>query len=68
MVRSSQSENDLLMDEPVLSLSVFTGKIGLLPKRPVSLLSSDRPSAHKPRDDDDTDELEYVENPFEQKG
>jgi hypothetical protein len=44
------------------------GKIGLLPKRPVSLLAADGPNANKPREDDDADELEYVENPFEQKG
>ncbi|KAF8581594.1 hypothetical protein K439DRAFT_1414134 [Ramaria rubella] len=36
-------------------------KIGLLPKRPVSLGSSPQPS--RPADDD---ELEYVENPFEE--
>jgi hypothetical protein len=43
-----------------------TGKIGLLPKRPVSLLQTDNASAHKPTyEDEDEDELEYVENPFE---
>ncbi|KDQ55779.1 hypothetical protein JAAARDRAFT_37198 [Jaapia argillacea MUCL 33604] len=39
-------------------------KIGLLPKRPVSLLR-DQPSQSRPIHDDD-DELEYVENPFEE--
>lgn len=41
------------------------GKIGMLPKRPVSLLPD--PSAPTPKhDDDDDDELEYAENPFEE--
>ncbi|KAF9264927.1 hypothetical protein L218DRAFT_900141 [Marasmius fiardii PR-910] len=41
-----------------------TGKLGLLPKRPVSLLpQTNQPS--QPADDDD--KLEYVENPFEDK-
>ncbi|KAI0339975.1 hypothetical protein BDW22DRAFT_1361062 [Trametopsis cervina] len=42
-------------------------KFGLLPKRPVSLLSP-QVSAQRPKDDDeDEDELDYVENPFEEK-
>ncbi|KAI0645845.1 hypothetical protein C8Q79DRAFT_911399 [Trametes meyenii] len=43
---------------------VNAAKIGLLPKRPVSLLSANTPQATKPSDEDD--ELEYVENPFEE--
>ncbi|KAI0666017.1 hypothetical protein C8Q78DRAFT_1072766 [Trametes maxima] len=43
---------------------VNAAKIGLLPKRPVSLLSANTPPATKPSDEDD--ELEYVENPFEE--
>ena len=39
-------------------------KIGLLPKRPVSLLNTNSPPARRPSDDD---ELEYVENPFEER-
>jgi hypothetical protein len=44
--------------------SSVAGKIGLLPKRPVSLANAElQPSrAH----DDDEEELEYVENPFEE--
>jgi hypothetical protein len=49
----------------VLTILGATGKIGLLPKRPVSLLRVEDPP--KKRDDDDDDELEYVENPFESK-
>ncbi|KAI0759838.1 hypothetical protein BD413DRAFT_650540 [Trametes elegans] len=44
---------------------VNAAKIGLLPKRPVSLLNANSPPATRPRDDDD--ELEYVENPFEER-
>ncbi|KAL0578442.1 hypothetical protein V5O48_003542 [Marasmius crinis-equi] len=40
-----------------------SGKLGLLPKRPVSLLRKSPPPT-KPSDSDD--ELEYVENPFEE--
>ncbi|KAH9858926.1 hypothetical protein C2E23DRAFT_864710 [Lenzites betulinus] len=43
---------------------VNAAKIGLLPKRPVSLLSAGSPPATRPSDDD---ELEYVENPFEDR-
>jgi len=40
-----------------------TGKLGLLPKRPVSLLQPLTPPARKPSEDE---ELEYAENPFEE--
>jgi len=40
-------------------------KLGMLPKRPVSLLRSPSNPTPKP-DDDDDDELEYAENPFEE--
>ena len=39
-------------------------KIGLLPKRPVSLLNTSSPPPTRPSDEDD--DLEYVENPFEE--
>ncbi|EEB89557.1 hypothetical protein MPER_12327 [Moniliophthora perniciosa FA553] len=45
------------------------GKLGLLPKRPVSLLAQSPPpgdNANKTKRPDDDDELEYVENPFEE--
>ncbi|KIJ49633.1 hypothetical protein M422DRAFT_777560 [Sphaerobolus stellatus SS14] len=42
--------------------AVDPAKIGLLPKRPVSLGSSPQPS----RIADDDDDIEYVENPFEE--
>ncbi|KAH9040202.1 hypothetical protein EDB85DRAFT_195871 [Lactarius pseudohatsudake] len=53
----------------------LTGKIGLLPKRPVSLVDTqsqsqqqfqDHQSPSHPPDDSD-EELEYVENPFEER-
>ena len=44
---------------------MITGKLGLLPKKPVSLLSGNA-SAGSPRGDEDDDELDYVENPFEE--
>jgi len=60
--------------------SIEAGKLGLLPKRPVSLLrdpsatgSNSPPSAsfhpqptRQLPDDDDDDILEYTENPFEE--
>jgi hypothetical protein len=39
-----------------------SAKLGLLPKRPVSLLQPVPPPARKDSEDED---LEYVENPFE---
>lgn len=39
-------------------------KFGLLPKRPVSLLREQAPPTHV---DDSDDELEYTENPFEER-
>lgn len=39
-------------------------KFGLLPKRPVSLLREQAPPTHR---DDSDDELEYTENPFEDR-
>ncbi|KAG2127188.1 uncharacterized protein EDB93DRAFT_1257140 [Suillus bovinus] len=39
-------------------------KFGLLPKRPVSLLREQVPPTHR---DDNDDELEYTENPFEDR-
>jgi len=44
--------------------TIDPGKLGMLPKRPVSLLRGPSTPALKP-DDDDDDELEYAENPFE---
>jgi hypothetical protein len=40
------------------------GKIGLLPKRPVSLVNAESEPGHA--HDEDEEELEYVENPFEE--
>lgn len=47
---------------------VFTGRIGLLPKRPVSLVGRDAPPAveRSASRDDESEELEYMENPFEE--
>ncbi|EMD33689.1 hypothetical protein CERSUDRAFT_87020 [Gelatoporia subvermispora B] len=44
---------------------INAAKIGLLPKRPVSLLGSQAPP-HPVEDDDDDDSEEYAENPFEE--
>lgn len=54
----------------VLTLTL-TGKIGLLPKRPMSLVDTQAQSQlqsqqHQPPDDSDEEELEYIENPFEE--
>ncbi|KAH8995768.1 hypothetical protein EDB92DRAFT_1846032, partial [Lactarius akahatsu] len=61
---------------PPLSNAIDPGKIGLLPKRPISLVDTqsqsqqqfqDHQSPSHPPDDSD-EELEYVENPFEEGG
>ena len=41
---------------------LVSAKLGLLPKRPVSLLQPVAPPARRDSEDED---LEYVENPFE---
>ena len=48
-------------------ISQTVAKLGLLPKRPVNLMSS-QPTSPTPRHEyqDDDDELDYVENPFEE--
>lgn len=45
-------------------ISPSAGKIGLLPKRPVSLVNTESQSSHA--DEEDEEELEYLENPFEE--
>ncbi|KAJ7680808.1 hypothetical protein DFH06DRAFT_1278664 [Mycena polygramma] len=42
------------------------GKLGMLPKRPVSLLRTNSPPAGGAPPSSDSDELEYAENPFEE--
>ncbi|KAJ7467203.1 hypothetical protein FB451DRAFT_1260475 [Mycena latifolia] len=42
------------------------GKLGMLPKRPVSLLRTNSPPTAAPHPSSDEDELEYAENPFEE--
>jgi len=44
--------------------NIDPGKIGLLPKRPVSLVNAESQSSHT--HDEDEEELEYAENPFEE--
>jgi len=44
--------------------NIDPGKIGLLPKRPVSLVNTEPEPSHA--HDEDEEELEYVENPFEE--
>ncbi|EJD02659.1 uncharacterized protein FOMMEDRAFT_146546 [Fomitiporia mediterranea MF3/22] len=47
--------------------NVDPSKIGMLPKRPVSLLGTSPPQSNtNVRHDADEDELDYVENPFEE--
>ena len=49
----------------MVSILTFpAGKIGLLPKRPVSLVNAEPQPVHA--HDEDEEELEYVENPFEE--
>ncbi|TFY76361.1 hypothetical protein EWM64_g7655 [Hericium alpestre] len=48
--------------------NISPGKFGLLPKRPVSLVNSEQPMRATVQDDDEDEELEYVENPFEETG
>ncbi|KAI0779543.1 hypothetical protein C8Q74DRAFT_1259626 [Fomes fomentarius] len=61
---SPRPSSDVPRPPPTSSGSpVNAAKIGLLPKRPVSLLNTNSPPARRPTDDD---ELEYVENPFEE--
>ncbi|KAI0302705.1 hypothetical protein BC826DRAFT_985809 [Russula brevipes] len=43
--------------------NIDPGKIGLLPKRPVSLVNTEAQPSHA---QDEEEELEYVENPFEE--
>jgi len=43
--------------------NIDPGKIGLLPKRPVSLVNTESQPSHA---QDEEEELEYVENPFEE--
>jgi hypothetical protein len=42
------------------------GKLGMLPKRPVSLLRTNSPPTGGAPPSSDDDELEYAENPFEE--
>ncbi|KAN0111447.1 hypothetical protein V8E52_008470 [Russula decolorans] len=44
--------------------NIDPGKIGLLPKRPVSLVNTESQSSEA--HDEDEEELEYLENPFEE--
>ncbi|TBU47317.1 hypothetical protein BD309DRAFT_988189 [Dichomitus squalens] len=62
---STPPSSDIPRPPPTSSGSpVNPAKIGLLPKRPVSLLNTNSPPATRPSDEDD--DLEYVENPFEE--
>ncbi|KAI0663387.1 hypothetical protein C8Q70DRAFT_906392 [Cubamyces menziesii] len=62
---SPRPSGDVPRPPPTSSGSpVNAAKIGLLPKRPVSLLNTNSPPPTRPSDEDD--DLEYVENPFEE--
>lgn len=47
-------------------LDLMPGKLGMLPKRPVSLLRTNSPPTGGAPPSSDDDELEYAENPFEE--
>lgn len=52
-----------------MEVPAYVAKFGLLPKRPVSLLTPQSSGTHAPQrqaSEDDEDELDYVENPFEE--
>lgn len=67
-------EVGILKVQPFDALMIYiglpwnSGKLGLLPKRPISLVRE--PPQAKPqqiqRRDSDDDDLEYAENPFEE--
>ncbi|OSD07015.1 hypothetical protein PYCCODRAFT_1474392 [Trametes coccinea BRFM310] len=62
---SPRPSGDVPRPPPTTSGSpVNPAKIGLLPKRPVSLLNANSPPPTRPTDEDD--DLEYVENPFDE--
>ncbi|ESK88407.1 cue domain-containing protein [Moniliophthora roreri MCA 2997] len=71
-VSSSPPDSSITTPRPPATGSgsgIDGGKLGLLPKRPVSLLAQSPPpgdNANKTERPDDDDELEYVENPFEE--
>jgi len=64
------NSSDTAIPKPPSTMSgspINAAKLGLLPKRPVSLLGSQPPSEQRIQPpDDDNDSLEYVENPFEE--
>ncbi|CDO69153.1 hypothetical protein BN946_scf185042.g55 [Trametes cinnabarina] len=63
---SPRPSGDIPRPPPTSSGSpINPAKIGLLPKRPVSLLNANSPQATRPSDEDE--DLEYVENPFEER-
>ncbi|KAG5639456.1 hypothetical protein H0H81_001578 [Sphagnurus paluster] len=53
---------------PGAAAPIDGGKLGLLPKRPVSLMRPSSPPVQHSvsQESDESDELEYVENPFEE--
>lgn len=53
------------MDWMILITFLPPAKIGMLPKRPVSLLGSTPAQSSTTRRANDDDELDYVENPFD---
>lgn len=61
---SSSCQFSTLPDTDYIGITL--AKLGLLPRRPVNLMSS-QPASPPPRQagEDDEDELDYVENPFE---
>lgn len=58
-----------LSSSPAPPANIDTARLGLLPKRPVSLIDTSTGSGSKKATvaDEDDDDLEYVENPFDDK-
>ncbi|KAH7108234.1 hypothetical protein BKA62DRAFT_764300 [Auriculariales sp. MPI-PUGE-AT-0066] len=67
-VSTSPSQVGGLSSSPAPPATIDTARLGILPKRPVSLIdpgTGSQPPQHVVGDDDD--DLEYVENPFDDK-
>lgn len=69
-VRSTLVSVCSILPSFIIDFVRITAKLGILPKKPVSLMGS-RPqgasSPTSPRRDPEDDDLEYMENPFEEE-
>ncbi|KZW00229.1 hypothetical protein EXIGLDRAFT_166669 [Exidia glandulosa HHB12029] len=66
-VSTSPSSQGRLSSSPAPPANFDTSRLGLLPKRPVSLIDTSTGSGSKKATVEDEDDLEYVENPFDDK-